>query len=73
MNTQIIWKDKTKTFYHKGSKIVTKKLITQGEFISLCNEHFIDPYLIQDDLKDVNSNWYTMTPEEVETFLNERY
>ena len=73
MNTQIIWKDKTKTFYHNRSKIVTKKLITQGEFIALCIEHLIDPYIIQDDLKAVNCNWYTMTPEEVETFLNERY
>ena len=73
MNTQIIWKDKTKTFYYKGSKIVTKKLITQSEFIALCIEHLIDPYIIQDDLKAVKCNWYTMTPEEVETFLNERY
>ena len=50
-----------------------KKPIEQMMFINLCNEYCVEPYLVLDDLREDNKQWYNLTLREVKTFLNERY
>ncbi len=47
--------------------------LNQQRFINICNEYCVEPYLVLDDLRDSNTNWYNITYKELKTFLNERY
>ena len=49
------------------------KPIKQMIFINLCNEYCVEPYLVLDDLREENKQWYNLTLKQVKTFLNERY
>ena len=47
--------------------------LNQQRFINICNEYCVEPYLVLDDLRDSNTNWYNIAYKELKTFLNERY
>lgn len=65
MNTQI--KQQNKNILNDVQKL------NQQRFINLCNDYCIEPYLVLDDLRDSNTNWYNITYRELKTFLEERY
>ena len=47
--------------------------LNQQRFSNLCSDYFIDPYIVLDDLRESNKNWYNITYRELKTFLEERY
>ena len=47
--------------------------MTQFKFMSLCGDYLVEPYQVLDDLRDDKKSWQSMTPKQLETFLEERY
>ena len=47
--------------------------LNQQRFVNLCSDYFVEPYVVLDDLRDSNKEWYNITYRELKTFLNERY
>ena len=47
--------------------------LNQQRFSNLCSDYFIDPYIVLDDLRESNKNWYNITYRELKTFLEETY
>lgn len=47
--------------------------LNQQRFVNLCSDYFVEPYLVLDDLRESNKNWYNITYRELKTFLEERY
>lgn len=47
--------------------------LNQQRFINLCSEYLVEPYIVLDDLRASNINWYNITYRELKTFLEETY
>lgn len=60
-------------FYISFNNKLNTLIMTQFKFMSLCGDYLIEPYQVLDDLRDNKKNWQSMTPKQLETFLNERY